>query len=232
MNNFEFCDGITSLDLMESVLSDGYILTRNSLENKHFDYYKNLYIYSLNGDSRVSISCHVSREYDYIRNSNRFIMGNCDRAFGNYIECSNSIILRDNILDNFSYKENGIIGEYQIEGDISLDYMVGIGIRDYFKNLCDNIENILSEENSLKYKYNEAVREFRLVRDIDNFLNCGYSNNGYDNYYKVEKLLEKYGYSVPIVDPCTGMFISSKEENYRRLEELRDKALEKKLIRF
>jgi len=231
MMDFEFGEGLSNIDLMESVLRDGVILTRNSLRERHPEYYRRLYIDSLNGEDKVSIACHFNKEYDYIKNCDKFLTDNMERAFGNYIEGFNSIILTSKVLEDLKYEKNGIVGEFQIKGNISLDYMVGVGISDYFGNICDRIEEILKDDNYLKYKYNEIVWQFRFSRDINKFLDYGYSNNGYYNYLKVQYLLEKYGYNVPIVDPFTGKEWVSREENFRRIEKIRNKALHKKLIR-
>ena len=221
LRSWEYVDGIYDYNLLESILKDKYILTRSSLYKKHPQYCGNLFALTHNGNDSVSISCHYNKNDD-----NLYYESGFDFSYN-----SISIILKPSILSELSCVKRGIVGEYQVIGDISLEYMCGLGVPDFFDRIYIIIDDILKRDDYLKYRCDYYVDILRSVKDINSFLEDGFRDNGYRKYEKVEKLLKDYGYNVPIVDAFTGKYWESRNKSYKKIEDIRERALIKKLIK-
>ena len=125
-----------------------------------------------------------------------------------------------------------MIGEYQVYGDVSLEYIRAVGMPNYFERMCNKIQEILEKNDYLDYRYDFSVQKLKMVKDIIKFLRLGYNGYGYDDYEQLKELLQKYNYDVPIVDPVTGIEWLSKEEMGHKIETIKDLAVSRKLIKI
>ena len=225
--DWKYVGDVSHLELLESVLSDHFILTRDSLWKKHPAYAGYLNEVNWNGNDRVSIARHFNKDKSRLENLKSY------EDFGfDFVSDAYSIIINPILLNEFSWIQKGSIGEYQVMGDIPLSYMVGIGCPNYFERIFVHVDYILKNENCTlnRIRDNYYVRLFRQFSDIHSFIDEGVFGFGYRNYDKLESLLNKYKYDVLVVDPITGCEWSSKEECVEKMESLRERSLEKKLI--
>lgn len=231
--DWEYSNGMTELELLENVFCDSYILTRGSLEVKHPYMYRSLASDNLNDDDRVSICCHSIREKEYFYDSaNGRYFNDTRSAFDKFVNNDFSIILDSDVLDGYSHQRSGMIGEYQVYGDVSLEYIRAVGMPNYFERMCNKIQEILEKNDYLDYRYDFSVQKLKMVKDIIKFLRLGYNGYGYDDYEQLKELLQKYNYDVPIVDPVTGIEWLSKEEMGHKIETIKDLAVSRKLIKI
>ena len=225
--------GISYMELVESVLKDGFLFTRNSLEDKHPLLCNCLNYHSCNGHNRVSVCCHPTKNDFYVdQKKDKYFYWWDVEAFGTFVYSDLSIVLDKNILDGSIFQKGPMKGEFQICGDISLKNMKRLGFPNFFERICKEIEIILEKEDFLRYRTDYYVERLRWAKDMVTFLDNGYCGLGYKELEQVKILLSKYRYDVPIIDPETGIEWSSREETQERVEFIRDLAVRKRLIKI
>lgn len=232
-SNWEVVPDISRLDLLESVLRDGELLTRDKLQVKHPDFFRCLYNRPYQGDNKVCVCCHPAKNAYYMKKSNQNwfdIMGN--DAFSQFVYNSYSIILDEYLFQYFHFVSGDMVGEFQLLGNISLKYMKGIGMPNDFERLLLSVLEILNKNDNFSFRKRDDfyVHRLRMIDSVDNFLNEGYFEMGFHHYRKVKNLLNYYGYDVPIVDPETGAEWRDQEEVYKDIVRVRALAKERKLI--
>lgn len=231
--DWEYSNGMTELELLETVLNDGYILTRSSLEIKHPYMYRSLAYDNLNDNDRVSICCHSVKEKDYTYDSlDGMYFNDSYSAFEKFVNNAFSVILDRDVLEEYRHQRSGMIGEYQVYGDVSLEYIKALGMPNYFERMCNRIQEILEEDDYLDYRYDLNVQRLKLAKDMIRFLTVGYNGYGYNEYNQLKGLLNKYNYDVPIVDPVTGSEWLSKEEMGQKIDNLKELAMSRRLIKI
>lgn len=231
--NWELVPDISRLDLLESVLKDGELMTRDKLWLKHPEFFRCLYNRSYQGNHRVCICCHPSKNDQYAKDSDsRWFKIMVEDAFSNFVYNSYSIILDESLLQDFRFVSGVMVGEFQLLGDISLKYMRGIGMPNDFERLLISVFEILNKNDcfSSREKNDFYVHRLRMIDVVDDFLNEGYFEMGFSHYKKVKKLLHFYGYDVPIVDPETGLEWRSQEDVYKDIVRVHSLAKARRLI--
>ena len=143
---------------------------------------------------------------------------------------SYSIILDNSILNDYDYLKRGMIGEYQVFGNISLSYIRGIGVPNYIQRMLDSVEGILDKYDSFNFKHRLDfwVKKLENIENLDEF---GSHFFAYNDYVRVFELLEKYGYDVEVVDPVTGLDWKSKDIMYEEVKRVKSRAKSKGLIK-
>lgn len=198
----------SSIEILESILSHGFILNHNGLGN------------TLNGNA-VSLCFHPANEklYEELKNSRNTSSCNQD-AFSTFINNNNpSIVLSSTLLDELKDKNVGIYksmrDEIHVLEDIPLKYMIAIGYGDSTTTHIQNLRMLLGKHEKdsqfyhdfTEYYYNVYIRNLLIIHQ--------------NNIKLIKLLLEKHNYQVPIIDPLTGKeYGSYKEENYKLKKEL------------
>lgn len=101
-----------------------------------------------------------------------------------------------------------------------------------FERLLLSVLKILDKNGSFSYREKDDfyIHRLRMINIVNDFLNEGYFEMGFYHYRKVKKLLNFYGYDVPIVDPETGLEWRSQEDVYKDIVQVRSLAKLRKLI--
>lgn len=180
----------------ESILKSGYILAYKDIEKLHGKINRNP-LARMNGDDRISISLHEKNpeliDYKYLKNHYREEIEN---AFKMFIFENVAIVLNESIKDNYNIIEEGIYLERQVDEPISLKYMDAVSILPTY-----GIEYLFdSEEDTVKLGQIHTGYYFDL-----NFIK------------RLEELLHKYGYNVPIVSIRTGHVFNENNEYYEKV---------------
>lgn len=223
-------DGITNFQLLESILKDGFILSKEHLGCQNsFGIIRNI---GWNSDNRVCICNHSCKddEYSFQFNFDDAEISYRQRAFDSFVSNNYSIILDSSILNDFDYLKRGMIGEYQVYGDIPLSYMRGIGIPNHIRMMLDNVEDMLGnyDDFDFRQRLDFNVKNLADMKSLDE-VRSGFFT--YANYIRVLQLLEDYGYDALVVDPVAGLEWESIDVMNDRFKRVKERAFEKKLIK-
>ena len=229
--NWEYVrDDVTKILLLESVLKDGFILNKQNLGLRNS--FGVIRPYSWNKDDVVCICNHSCKDDGYADSFKIDVNEKKYRqsAFDVFVYNDYSIILDNSILNDYDYLKRGMIGEYQVFGNISLSYIRGIGVPNYIQRMLDSVEGILDKYDSFNFKHRLDfwVKKLENIENLDEF---GSHFFAYNDYVRVFELLEKYGYDVEVVDPVTGLEWKSKDIMYEEVKRVKSRAKSKGLIK-
>ena len=232
LGTFEYKNGMSDFKLLNSILEDHFLLTRDSLKDKHYEYYKVLADRGFEDDMMdvVSVCCHLDKNNDYLSSlSKNVLMDDEDSAFETFVYNQMAVVLDSKVLMDSLYLKEGMLGEFKVFSDISLDYMCALGIPNYFERIIYNVDDILlnGDCSSWVFQLDYYVRLLKQHLDLKKFV-----SDGYQKFGVVRGMLERYGYDVPIIDSFTGQEWLSERETYEKLMDVKARALEKKLIKF
>lgn len=120
-------------------------------------------------------------------------------------------------------------GEVRVQNSISLDYLDAIGYYDKIDYAINQLEQVLHNCDKISFKrlrFEPGIREVMNEQDL-----AEYIHQEKQKYFEIKNLLEKYNFSIQIVDSYSGQSI---EENLdlqiEKALEIREKT--KKMMRL
>lgn len=173
------------LDKIEKILACGFILPYKDIERIYGNTVSKNGGFNLNGNDYISVSLHKSnpQKIDILLKDD---IPDCEDAFQSFILQEPSIVLDSKVENELNFlKCGGIYLERFITEPISLKYMCAISL--YTNGLLAPFFNDIPESEYYKYINDSSFR----VIPIE-FLD------------RIRNLLQKYGYSVPLVDVLSG----------------------------
>lgn len=183
------------LKKLESILKSGLILSRQSQLEKNTNdsqlseflqkYLDIKYSYNWNGMNHISICQKNSQKFDD-RDS---------EAFSEYVTGNGGIgiVLSKDVLNIIDNERTQLMdGEFQVENEIPLSYMVGIfcGGKSFHELNC--------EIESARQQYDMSAQE---IKDL---LPHSLTSGQIEIYNSIQSLLDNYGYNVPIYSSRDG----------------------------
>ena len=171
----------------ECIFKCGHILPYNRIKELYGDIDRHPHARN-NGEDRISISLHKrnpeQRDIELLRKNERYFYFE-ENAFSRFI-CSglysSSIVLNESIKNRYELIPKGMYLEREVPEPISLKYMEAI--------------SILPNEKLIPFFENEE--------DIEKYGCLLNDDFNLDFIHKLNSLLEKYGYDVPIINIVTG----------------------------
>ncbi len=220
---------------IDNIISSGYILTRNSLKSylDEVEYKRFLEDHGANwnGIDAVSISCHPDDKEtidQYQLLSAHDV--DFDNAYKEYVRASSKALLLDKrLLEHYKLKQNSIKMNYEMQviGDIPVEYIKAIACitshRNYSKQQLNNFSKVLCELNrNVKgrqfvrhYMEGCAIREDFYQYSIDEII-----DKKIEPLYRVQKVLEKHGLNIPIIDIDYGYELPPFEQQKKRIKRI------------
>lgn len=203
-----------SINTLESIMKDGYILTRTHLKNKGFNFANPC---SYQGDNAISVCFHPDNKGLYELFKNSYTQFREDSAYNLFInEFTPVIILNKQLLNDLTIQNDSHLrmkDEIQVMNDIPLTYMTGIGVKDNLTKYFISINNWRQN----KYDENDIIN----IRDFELQLHL-YKNNldkllldKFSLINNLEILKNEYHYDVQIVDINNGLPIYSRKEEIK-----------------
>ncbi len=196
-NYDEYIGNLTDLEVLDSILKLGSILSRKDLKRLKIcnpinqNYYQKI--------DEVCLAYHPNNSKFNVTPDFLFR----EDAFYDFVMYHISIILDEKILNDNSYTIEGIPRELRVLHSISLpEYMVAIGYNDKITTIVTTINNLIDEKNYAKLKklvYNSYYHEFLITKNIEQYIEYEF-----ECYNRIKALLISNGYTIPIVDPFTG----------------------------
>ncbi len=218
MNNFTENDclfhglrswkNLDSYQILENILSKGYILTTKSLNDQGI--YCERENISYQGTNAISICFHPANQalYTMFLNSGDTLQKE-DSAFNMFVNIkSPSLVLSKKLLQDLSirglkyatsYKR--MTDEIQVLSDIPTKYVMAISydnkISLYMKSLEQFLKTSQYTEEEKRY-----IKDFITYYYLDKF-DYQYSDFDNQNIAKIQNILTKLNINIPIIDPLT-----------------------------
>jgi len=223
-NYGEYIGSLKATDVLEQILESGTIYTREELYKKR----KELYCFLNNFYGQKNNEVCVALHPDNTNFTERYLLAGTTsglEAFGSFVEKNISLILNERILNDKQYTTKGMYGEIRVQNSISLDYLDGIGYYDKIDFAINELKKILDSCDKIGYKrirFDPGIRELMNIENLSEYI-----NQEKQKYFKIKNLIEKYNYSVTMVDSYSGQPI---EENIvleiEKASEIREKIKE------
>lgn len=184
---------LEDLEILKMILESGKIMTRKELSEIKYEYLNNLPKIYEQSENEICFAIHPKNKlYKYVYNDEDF-----SDAFYKYIRFNISFVFSNNIINN-KYSLYGIPGEVRIENSIKLkNNLIAIGC-------FDEIEYLLEKTKTIRNKNILFGKELLDCNDI-----YEYTIKKKKRTYAVTKILNEYGYDIPIIDPVSGKIIKS-----------------------
>lgn len=184
---------LEDLEILKMILESGKIMTRKELSEIKYEYLNNLPKIYEQSENEICFAIHPKNKlYKYVYNDEDF-----SDAFYKYIRFNISFVFSNNIINN-KYSLYGIPGEVRIENSIKLkNNLIAIGC-------FDEIEYLLEKTKTIRNKNILIGKELLDCNDI-----YEYTIKKKKRTYAVTKILNEYGYDIPIIDPVSGKIIKS-----------------------
>lgn len=199
---------LEDLKIFEQILKFEQIMTREELRKKKYIYLEYLPKIYEQQENEVCVAIHPNnKQFKDVYDGEDW-----STIFYNYIRFNISLILSENVLCLQKYNlQYGDPGEIRIQNSISLrKYLVAIG---YF----DEIEYILEKSKTSNNRQIMFLEDLLSSTDISKYI-----LDKRKNYFTIKKMLEEYGYNIPIVSPFTGKIIDDNPENtIKKVKELK-----------
>jgi len=207
----------SSIDILERILKDGYILNRSGLEFGTNNQKDNIN----EKQNSISLCFHPTNErlHQILKNTDHDLA--CEPTiFSTIVNNNNPSIVLDSILlkelkvESFN-EHTQRRNEIKVLENIPLNYMTAIAYGDNIAEHLQNLKSLLKnyKENSQlyhdfsEYYYNVYIRSLLINRQ--------------NNVKLIRLLLDKFNISIPIINPLTGEeYQSYKEENEKLKKEL------------
>ncbi len=219
-------------ETIDSIISSGYILTRNSLavylgDTEYRNFLKN-HSANWNGIDAVSLSCHPDDE-ETIK-SYQVLTTDYDSAYKEYIRSASKVLLLDKkLLEYYKLKQNSIKMNYemQVMGDIPIKYIKAIGcnisnsnyseqeLKKFSKVLYELDSNIRGKQFVKYYMDGSTIREDFRKHSIDEII-----DKKIMPLYKIQKVLDKHGLNIPIIDIDYGYELPQFEYQKKKVKRL------------
>lgn len=183
---------LDDLKILKKILESGKIMTRKELTEIKYEYLKNLPKIYEQSENEICFAIHPKNKlYKYVYNNENF-----SDAFYKYVRFNISFIFSDNIINN-ECSLYGIPGEIRITDSIKLkNNIIAIGC-------FDKIEYLLEKMRIIK---NKNILFCKELLDYNNIYE--YTIKMKKRTYAVSKILNEYGYNIPIIDPISGKIIT------------------------
>lgn len=193
INTSNYKKQIKDIDIFESILKYGAILTRKDLKDQEYeymDYLPNLYSQT---SQEVCLAIHPKATSFYEEND----IGD---AFYKFVRFHLSFIFDSSMLNKVKFDTAyGMAGEIRVKGSIKLEEnLIAVG---YF----DEIMFVLEKMRNPKTNYQLSPFYESLI-SYDN--PRVYIEAKKEKFYFIKKLLKDYKMNVPIVDPFTGKLVN------------------------
>lgn len=195
---------LEDLEILKMILESGKIMTRKELSEIKYEYLNNLPKIYEQSENEICFAIHPKNKlYKYVYNDEDF-----SDAFYKYIRFNISFVFSNNIINN-KYSLYGIPGEVRIENSIKLkNNLIAIGC-------FDEIEYLLEKTKTIRNKNILFGKELLDCNDI-----YEYTIKKKKRTYAVTKILNEYGYDIPIIDPVSGKIIKSNYDDVKKVKNM------------
>lgn len=209
----------SAFEVFDSILKYNYILTNNSL--RYYGIPCDREIYSHQGSDAISICFHPSNEYlyNYFFNRGNTITSE-DNAFNQFVKSNNpSIILKPSVIKELRIRENTgykrMTDEIQVLENIPLDYMWAIGYGSFLEAYKESLDNYL-------YLNKKDEKTLKKISFLYKLYQCGTLSQTLSNHHRnialIKRILNKYNYNIPIINPETGILYPTLEEEQKEVD--------------
>lgn len=198
---------LEDLEILKMILESGKIMTRKELSEIKYEYLNNLPKIYEQSENEICFAIHPKNKlYKYVYNDEDF-----SDAFYKYIRFNISFVFSNNIINN-KYSLYGIPGEVRIENSIKLkNNLIAIGC-------FDEIEYLLEKTKTIRNKNILFGKELLDCNDI-----YEYTIKKEKRTYAVTKILNEYGYDIPIIDPVSGKIIKSNyDDDVKKVKKIKN----------
>lgn len=188
---------LEDLIILKKILESGKIMSRNDLRDMKYDYFDYLPKIYEQCENEICFAIHPKNEFfKDVYDGEDF-----SSAFYQYIRFNISFVFSEDILKR-EYRLQGGPGEIRISDSLSIEEnLVAIGCFDEIEYLLEKVRRIKRKDISF----------------CDELLNCDdiykYTLEKKKRTYAVKKMLNEYGYNIPIIEPFYGKIIDINYEN-------------------
>lgn len=199
---------LEDLTVLKKILESGKIMSRSDLIDIKYEFLNCLPKNYNQCEDEICFAMHPKNELFKDIYSNEDISS----AFNQYIRFNISLIFSESILASEYSLQWGIPGEIRIPNSLSIEEnLVAIGC-------FDEIEYLLE-----KIKYTKSKN----IIFSDELLSCDdvykYTLEKKKRTYAVKKMLNEYGYNIPIIEPFFGKIIDDDyEKDVVKVKKLKD----------
>lgn len=203
VSNYQKESNLEEIDIFESILKYGKVLTRKDLKECGYQYINDLpSLYSQN-PNEVCFAIHPKATSFYEDD-------NIGDAFYSFVRFHLSFIFNSSMLNKVkSNTAFGMAGEIRVIGSVILnENLIGVG---YFDEIMYTLDKIRKPKTN--YQLNPFYQTLISFNDV-----WSYIENRREKLYFIKDLLKRYKMDVPIVDPLTGKLVNDNKE--KGLEEI------------